>query len=636
MDRALELIYLQAGCAARRAEMRERTRVGLKNVDHVRLADELRARRLLPVIGGRLLDVGGDLCPPRFAAQVNEARTAARAQALGILAATKWVTGHLAAAGVRALALKGPILAEEAHGDIGLRETADVDLLVAPEQLHQAAGSLMREGFRAPVDRLLSNGLPSLHLALPHATRPTVELHWRVHWHEKGLSQQALNRATAGPDGLLRAAPGDLCACLLLFYARDGFQGMRLATDIAAWWDRNGQTLHPGFLDDYAARNPALTAALTAATDVLDDTTGTPSRLWLRTHRGGRGAALGARLADWAQEGDRDQLAANVSLAGAVMGPARSIPEFVRRELLAAEGSSFSHAAKMLLRYAVALGRLRGGRRWTDPPAAAPSRVELCGMPVDVVTEREVVARVSGALEREAGGWVITANLDHLRHYARNASLRGPFLEADLVVADGMPLVWASRLAGSPLPERVAGSDLIWALCREAARSGRSVFFLGGAPGAAEGAVGVLRGIHPEMRVAGVYSPPFGFDANAAEHERIRSELQAARPDLVLVALSFPLQEQLIARLRPELPGTWFVGVGISFSFVAGEVRRAPVPLQQMGLEWLHRLVMEPRRLASRYLRHGLPFATRLALYAVAARTRGGLPPGAPRATLRQ
>ncbi len=628
MDRTLELIYLQAGCAARRAEMRGRTRAELQKVDHSRLADELRVRRLLPAIGGRLLDAGEGLCPPSFAAQVSEARTAARAQGLGILAVTKRVTARLAEEGVPALPLKGPILAEEAHGDLGLRETADVDLLVAPDRLHHAARSLLRDGFRAPADRLMANGLPSLHLALPHATRPTVELHWRAHWHEDDLSRQVLARARAGDDGLLRAAPEDLCAGLLLFYARDGFQGMRLAVDIAAWWDRHGHTLAPGFLDEYTHRNPDLTAALTAATAVLEDTTGTPSRAWLRTPRGGRGAALGARLADWAQEGDRDQLAANISLVGGLLGPARRLPDFVRRELVSPEGPPTPHAGKMLMRYALALWRVRGGRRWTEYPALVPRRVELCGVPIDVVTEGEVVAHVIGALEQKVGGWVITTNLDQVRQYSQKSDVRALFETADLVVADGMPLVWASRLAGSALPERVAGSDLIWSLSREAARGRHSVFFLGGAPGAAEGAVERLQGIHPELQVAGLYSPPFGFDSDPAEHEQIRSLLQESKPDIVFVALGFPRQERLIAQLRTILRGTWFLGVGISFSFVAGDVRRAPELLQRIGLEWLHRLVMEPRRLARRYLWHGLPFATRLVVHAIVARLRGGLPPG--------
>lgn len=625
-DPALELIYLQAGCAARRTEQHERTRRALLGVDFTRLAEELRARRLLPLIGGRVISAAPLLCPDTFAAQVADARTAARAQALAVHAATTWVTRRLDDEGIRALPLKGPILAEEAHGDPGLRETADVDLLVPASRLCDAAALLQREGFEPPADRLMPNGLPALHLALAHRSRPTVELHWRVHWHEEELSRQMLVAARPGPDGLLRARPEDFCVCLLLFYARDGFHGVRMAADIASWWDRHCHALAPAFLEDYVRRYPALAGAFAAATAVLEDTTGTPSRAWLKTRAGGRGAAMGSRLADWTQQGDRDQLAANISLAGGLLGPAGTRRSFLGRELVPAQGPSGPHAAKMLARYSVALWHLRGGRRWAEPPPAPPARVELCGMPIDVITERQAIAHVIACLEEGRGGWVITPNLEQLRQFAHGQDLRNLFEDADLVVADGMPLVWASRLAGSPVPERVAGSDLVWSLSAEAALWKKSLFLLGGTPGVAPRAAETLRRSYPELEVAGVYSPPPGFEAHSAELEAIRGRLLEAQPDIVYVALGFPKQERLIAQLREEMSSTWFLGVGISFSFITGDVRRAPYWLQRIGFEWLHRLAMEPRRLTRRYVVHGLPFSLKLAGHAATARRRGGLP----------
>jgi N-acetylglucosaminyldiphosphoundecaprenol N-acetyl-beta-D-mannosaminyltransferase len=137
----------------------------------------------------------------------------------------------------------------------------------------------------------------------------------------------------------------------------------------------------------------------------------------------------------------------------------------------------------------------------------------------------------------------------------------------------------------------------------------------------------VLRGQHLALRVAGTHTPPFGFEHDPRQLELIRAGLRAARPDNVYVGLGFPKQERVIRELRGEFPGTWFLGVGASISFVAGVVPRAPRWLQRTGLEWLHRLALEPRRLGPRYLLHDLPFAVRLLAHSAASRARNRLGP---------
>jgi N-acetylglucosaminyldiphosphoundecaprenol N-acetyl-beta-D-mannosaminyltransferase len=239
----------------------------------------------------------------------------------------------------------------------------------------------------------------------------------------------------------------------------------------------------------------------------------------------------------------------------------------------------------------------------------AAGRIELVGVPLDRVTEADAIATVLRGLAEGRGGFVATPNLDHLRRVVRSRALRTLLQEADLIVADGMALVWASRLSGTPLPERVAGSDLVWSLTAEAALHDHGVFLLGGAPGAADGAEARLRALYPGARLLGTLSPAIGFERHEHEVESIVSTLQTARPDIVYVALGFPKQEQLIAYLRTRLPQTWFLGVGFSLSFVAGQVRRAPPWMGRLGLEWLHRLIQEPRRLGRRYLVDGVPFA---------------------------
>jgi N-acetylglucosaminyldiphosphoundecaprenol N-acetyl-beta-D-mannosaminyltransferase len=207
------------------------------------------------------------------------------------------------------------------------------------------------------------------------------------------------------------------------------------------------------------------------------------------------------------------------------------------------------------------------------------------------------------------GGWVVTPNLDHLRRLAADRKLRALYAHATLVVPDGMPLIWAAKLQGTPLPERVAGSSLITTLSAAAAENGRSIFLLGGDPGTAEGAAKVLQRNFPGISIAGADCPPLGFEKDQAHLDRVIALLQKARPDIVYVALGSPKQEWLIGQLKGYLPRAWWLGIGISFSFVSGQVRRAPEWMQRAGLEWVHRLCQEPRRLAKRYLVHGVPFA---------------------------
>jgi N-acetylglucosaminyldiphosphoundecaprenol N-acetyl-beta-D-mannosaminyltransferase len=244
--------------------------------------------------------------------------------------------------------------------------------------------------------------------------------------------------------------------------------------------------------------------------------------------------------------------------------------------------------------------------------ALAPPSVVLEGLTLHALDEPQCVARVMEAARAGRGGWIVTPNLDHLRRLLVDESLRERYGRADLSVADGMPLVWACRLQNTPLPGRVAGSDLITSLSRASAEHGLSVFFLGGDPGTAAEAARDLCARFASLRVAGVSCPAPGFEARAGELAELVQQLAAARPDVIFVALGSPKQEALIERLRPGLPAAWWLGCGISFSFVAGRVSRAPPWLRRIGCEWLHRLAQEPRRLARRYLVEGLPFGAAL------------------------
>jgi len=230
---------------------------------------------------------------------------------------------------------------------------------------------------------------------------------------------------------------------------------------------------------------------------------------------------------------------------------------------------------------------------------------------------------VLAALVTGHGGQIITPNVDILHRVARDADLRQHLEKSEIVVADGKPLIWASRLAGNALPARVPGSDLIWSLATAMAGAGRSVYLLGGEPGTAGQAEEVLRDRFPDLKLAGHLSPSLGFDTRPQEYDAVCDEVVDAAPDLVFVGFGFPKQERVIARLRPRLPQTWFLGCGAAIGFVAGVHSRAPGWMQESGLEWVHRLALEPRRLMRRYLVDDAPFAARLLAGSAWQRLRG-------------
>lgn len=244
-------------------------------------------------------------------------------------------------------------------------------------------------------------------------------------------------------------------------------------------------------------------------------------------------------------------------------------------------------------------------RLQTQPGA---SRIGFGGVDFDNVTMREGIARIDELIRSERPALVVTPNVDHLLRIQKDRDFASVVANADLVLADGLPIVWASRLLGRPLKERVAGSDLFPKLCEHAARHGYRVFFLGGAPGAAEEARRILECRHAALQVVGTHCPPFGFERDQEADRQAVEAVRAARPDILFVGLGSPKQERWIAAHIRECDVPVSIGVGISFSFVAGHVRRAPRWLQRLGLEWAHRLCCEPRRLWRRYLIRGPAF----------------------------
>jgi N-acetylglucosaminyldiphosphoundecaprenol N-acetyl-beta-D-mannosaminyltransferase len=249
-----------------------------------------------------------------------------------------------------------------------------------------------------------------------------------------------------------------------------------------------------------------------------------------------------------------------------------------------------------------------------------PRQITLVGIPLDALTHREVADRVLRDLDAGKGGYIVTPNLDILRGTTRDPDLRRLALSAELRVVDGMPLIWAGHIRGTPFPDRVAGSDLIWTLSGAAADHRRSIFLLGGSPGTARLAGDVLTRRFVGLRIVGTYCPPIGYDMDRREMALICAELRRTRPDVVYVGLPFRKASVLVALIRDHLEATWFVEVGVSFSFVSGAVNRAPIWMQRAGFEWFHRLAQEPRRLFRRYVFEDIPFVRTLFLSALADR----------------
>lgn len=244
------------------------------------------------------------------------------------------------------------------------------------------------------------------------------------------------------------------------------------------------------------------------------------------------------------------------------------------------------------------------------PASPGVMPVELFGLPFAPLNFDQTLDAIVSLAQDESASYVVTANVDHVVRVRRRPELMPLYSGADLVVADGMPLIWASKLLGKPLPERVAGSDLFPALCGRAADCGLSVFLFGGAPGTADRAAEVMQGRYPQLRLAGTYCPDYGFEHDADKSQEAVDAVRASQPDLLFVGLGSPKQEQWILQHKDVCGARCSIGVGISFSFACGEVHRAPRWMQRIGLEWFHRLCQEPGRLWKRYLVDDSYFAT--------------------------
>jgi len=203
---------------------------------------------------------------------------------------------------------------------------------------------------------------------------------------------------------------------------------------------------------------------------------------------------------------------------------------------------------------------------------------------------------------------VVTPNVDHIVKLSDDEGMRNIYRQAALVFADGMPLVWLSKvLPGKGLPARVTGADLVPLICRKAAQEGLKVFFLGGNEGVAERAAKRLRDKYNGLMIE-TYSPTFGFENNREINAEIIGLCNQFKPDIFFIGVGTPKQEKWAWSQINKLDTGPMVCVGASFDFIAGTIRRAPLLFQRIGFEWFWRLLQEPRRLSKRYLLRGPRF----------------------------
>lgn len=236
----------------------------------------------------------------------------------------------------------------------------------------------------------------------------------------------------------------------------------------------------------------------------------------------------------------------------------------------------------------------------TPPQTPEVRTLVLFGIPFHDVTMAETLAWIDGLIASKRAAYLATANLDFAAQASGDVELQRILVEAELVLCDGTPLVWASRLAGKPLRERVAGSDLVPQLAAHAERMGYKIFLLGGEPAVLAKAAENLSRKHPLLPPVGYFSPPFA-SLQDLDHESILERLREARPDILLVAFGCPKQEKWIAMHYRTLGIPCSIGIGATVDFLAGKVSRAPGWISALGLEWVYRLSQEPGRLLGRY-----------------------------------
>ena len=229
------------------------------------------------------------------------------------------------------------------------------------------------------------------------------------------------------------------------------------------------------------------------------------------------------------------------------------------------------------------------------------ARIKFMNTEIDNLTMQEALEAIDKLIQENKSAYVVTPNVDHIVQLETNKELQDVYANASLILTDGKPLLWIAKWYGTPIKEKISGSDLFPLLCKMAAEKGYKMFFLGAAEGVAVKAAENLSNRYKGLQVVGTYSPPYGFEKDQEEMAKIKKMIKEANPDILIVGLGCPKQEKFIYYNREELGVPISLGLGASFDFEAGNIKRAPRWMADHGLEWMYRITQDPKRLIKRY-----------------------------------
>lgn len=230
------------------------------------------------------------------------------------------------------------------------------------------------------------------------------------------------------------------------------------------------------------------------------------------------------------------------------------------------------------------------------------SRMKFMNTEIDNLTMPETLQAIDWLIQENESAYVVTPNVDHIVQLETSKELQAVYKNASLILADGKPLLWIAKWYGTLIKEKISGSDLFPLLCDMAAKKKYKMFFLGAAEGVAAKAAKNLANKFKGLQVVGTYSPPFGFEKSQDEMDKIKSMIKEAAPHILIVGLGCPKQEKFMYHHCKELGVPISLGLGASFDFEAGNIKRAPRWMSNHGLEWLFRITQDPKRMAKRYL----------------------------------
>lgn len=229
------------------------------------------------------------------------------------------------------------------------------------------------------------------------------------------------------------------------------------------------------------------------------------------------------------------------------------------------------------------------------------ARMKFMNIEIDNLTMAETLEAIDQLIRAKQNSYIVTPNVDHIVQLETDKELRAVYQNASLIVADGKPLLWIASIYGTPIREKISGSDLFPLLCKMAAEKQYRMYFLGAAEGIAAKAAERLTERFPGLQVVGTFSPSYGFEKDEKQVQKIINLVKAAAPDILIVGLGCPKQEKFMFKYHEVLGVPISLGLGASLDFEAGKARRAPKWMSDHGLEWLFRITQDPKRLIKRY-----------------------------------